>query len=93
MSMTRLQGLWRLSSCSRMSSSQAVRQAPEEPGRQKMKVALATPATARDCRLEVRICWKEMARNSSPNPSISLSSRGETASGVPSRPVIPCHRW
>ena len=59
MSSTMLQGMWRLSSCQRMSLSHPSFTAPLEPGRQKMKVALATPAHARDCSVDVPTDWKE----------------------------------
>ena len=36
-----------------------------------------------------RSCWKLSIRNSSPNPSIRLSSTRSNASGVTSRPVMP----
>ena len=49
---TRLQGLWRLSSCNEMTLSQPSFTAPFEPGRQKMNVPLATPAIARDCSVD-----------------------------------------
>ena len=55
----KLQGLWPLSSCSRMMWSQPVRQAPVEPGRQKMAVPLASPPNARDCIVELPISVKE----------------------------------
>ena len=85
----RLHGRVRASSWLRMIFSQAVRQADVEPGRQKMKVWLASPAKARDCRLEVPISSMLIARNISPKPGISLSSSGSIASGVESRPVKP----
>ena len=44
--MVKLQGLVRKSNCAAMISSQPVLQAPEEPGRQKIYVALATPGIA-----------------------------------------------
>ena len=68
---------------------QPVRQAPVDPGKQNIKVALATPDTARDAMVEVPISSYDTARNTSPNPSISLSSKTVTASGVLSRPVMP----
>ena len=49
---TRLQGMWRLSSCQRMILSQPSRQAPFEPGKAKMNLPRATPAQARDCSVE-----------------------------------------
>jgi len=52
---TKLQGLVRKSSCALINFSHANRQAPEEPGSTKTKVRLATPANARDCRVEVLI--------------------------------------
>ena len=69
--------------------SQPSRQAPGEPGRQKMKVAPATPAVARLCTVDAPILawlsmWKAME-----NPSIRFSNSGSIASGVTSRPVKP----
>ena len=69
--------------------SQPSRQAPGEPGRQKMKVAPATPAVARLWIVEVPILawlsmWKAMEK-----PSIRFSNNGSIASGVTSRPVKP----
>src|SRR6516165_4180075 len=69
--------------------SQASRQAPGEPGRQKMKVAPATPAVARLCTVEAPILawlsiWKAMEK-----PSMRFSNKGSTASGVTTRPVKP----
>ena len=60
-----------------------------DPGRQKMKVAPATPAVARLCTVEVPILawlsmWKAMEK-----PSIRFSNSGSIASGVTSRPVKP----
>src|SRR5262245_63537845 len=75
-SSARLQGRVRASSWARMSFSQAVLQAPLEPGRQKTKVPLAEPARARDCRVEVPISSYDKKRNISPKPGITLSSRG-----------------
>lgn len=72
-----------------MSFSQAVRQAPLEPGKQNTKVPLAVPASALDCKVEVPISSYDRKRNISPKPGMSLSSSGVTASGVPSRPVKP----
>jgi hypothetical protein len=54
-----------------------------------MKVAFASPPSARDCRVAAPISSQDSIRNSSPKPVISLSSNGRTASGVLSRPVIP----
>src|SRR5210317_1394913 len=88
-SSARLQGRVRISSWALSNSSQAVAQAPVDPGTQKTYVPLATPASARDCIVEVLICPYEIARKVSPKPSIVLSSSGLTASGVPSRPVTP----
>jgi len=88
-SMTRLHGRVRLSSCSTIRRSHASLQAPDEPGNTKIKVELATPASARDCSVDDLISSNDSALNISPKPSISLSSSGLTASGVPSRPVIP----
>ena len=69
--------------------SQASRQAPGDPGRQKIKVAPATPAVARLCIVEVPILawlsmWKAMEK-----PSMRFSNNGSIASGVTSRPVKP----
>src|SRR5215813_3359752 len=69
--------------------SQASRQAPGEPGRQKMKVAPATPAVARLCTVDAPILawlsiWKAMEK-----PSMRFSNSGSIASGVTSRPVKP----
>src|SRR5439155_15693054 len=69
--------------------SHASRQAPGDPGRQKMKVAPATPAVARLCTVEAPILawlsiWKAIEK-----PSIGFSNNGSTASGVTSRPVKP----
>ena len=50
-----------------------------------MKVPFATPARARDCIVEVPMRSYEITRNISPNPSITLSSRGRTASGAEQR--------
>ncbi len=48
-----------------------------------MKVPLANAASkARDWMVEAPISSQETVRNSSPAPSICLSSRGATASGV-----------
>ena len=69
--------------------SHAVRQAEVEPGSANRKVAFARPANARDCSEDVPISSTLTARNSSPKPGISLSSRGNSASGVESRPVKP----
>ena len=68
---------------------QAVQTASSEPGSTKITVPLATPARQRLCRLLVPIVSNDSTRNSSPKPSIVLSSRGPTASGLPSRPVRP----
>ena len=54
-SSTRLHGRVRASSWWTISFSQASRHAPDEPGRTNTKVALATPASARDCSVEVPI--------------------------------------
>src|SRR5204862_4079608 len=88
-SSARLHGCVRRSSCGPISLSHPVAHAFDEPGRQKTYVAFATPATQRDCRLDGPISSYEIVRNSSPKPSIVLSSSGRTASGVPSRPVSP----
>ena len=69
--------------------SQPSRQAPGDPGRQKMKVAPATPAVARLWIVEAPILawlsmWKAMEK-----PSIRFSNSGSIASGVTSRPVKP----
>ena len=69
--------------------SQPSRQAPGEPGRQKMKVAPATPAVARLWIVEAPILawlsmWKAIEK-----PSIRFSNSGSIASGVTSRPVKP----
>ena len=69
--------------------SQPSRQAPGDPGRQKMKVAPATPAVARLWIVEVPILawlsmWKAIEK-----PSIRFSNSGSIASGVTSRPVKP----
>ena len=72
-----------------MSLSHASAHAPADPGRQKMYVRFATPANARDCRVEVLIVSNDSTRNISPKPVISLSRRGLIASGVPSLPVTP----
>ena len=69
--------------------SHAVRHADVEPGSANTNVPLARPANARDCSDEVPISSKEIARNSSPNPGMVLSSSGSNASGVESRPVNP----
>ena len=69
--------------------SQASRQAPGDPGRQKMKVAPAVPAVARLWIVEVPIlAWLSMW-NAIEKPSIRFSNNGSTASGVTSRPVKP----
>src|SRR6185503_3149190 len=65
------------------------RQAPGEPGRQKMKVAPAVPAVARLWIVDAPILawlsiWKAMEK-----PSMRFSNSGFTASGVTSRPVKP----
>lgn len=72
-----------------MTFSQAVRQAPVEPGRQKMSVRLAIPATARDWMVDMPISCKDTARNTSPKPGMVLSNRISTASGVMSRSNMP----
>ena len=54
-STAKLQGRVRISSCGSRIFSQAVRQAPLEPGTQKIKVPFASPATVRDCMVEVPI--------------------------------------
>ena len=79
----------RLSSCGRITSCQAVRQAPGEPGMQKMMVPLARPAKARDWIVAAPISATEAARNNSPKPSMALSNSGSSASGATSRPVNP----
>ena len=71
----------------------AVRQAPVEPGIQKITVSLASPASARDCTVEEPISASDNALNTSPKPSISLSNSGTTASGVESRPENPVPGW
>ena len=69
--------------------SQPSRQAPGEPGRQKMNVAPATPAVARLWIVEVPIlAWLNMW-NAIEKPSIRFSNSGSMASGVTSRPVKP----
>src|SRR4051812_16753934 len=69
--------------------SQPSRQAPGEPGRQKMYVAPATPAVARLWIVDVPIlAWLSMW-NAIEKPSMRFSNRGSTASGVTSRPVKP----
>jgi len=69
--------------------SQPSRQAPGDPGRQKIKVAPATPAVARLWIVEVPIlAWLSMW-NAIEKPSIRFSNSGSTASGVTSRPVKP----
>src|SRR5690606_4317009 len=50
---TKLQGRWRLSSCHLRTPCQASRQAPVEPGRQKISVPCAMPPQARDWMVEV----------------------------------------
>ena len=67
----------------------AVRQAPVEPGMQKMTVPFAMPANALDWTVEEPISVRLSARNTSPNPSMVLSNRGANASGVASRPEKP----
>src|SRR5690606_32675259 len=52
---TKLQGLVRISSCGSRMRSQAVRQAPDEPGSTNTRVPLATPASARDWMVELPI--------------------------------------
>ena len=56
---------------------------------QNTAVRLASPAQARDCSVEEPISRSDRLRNTSPNPSMCLSSRGRTASGVESRPEKP----
>jgi len=51
-SVTKLQGLWRLSSSNRMILSQPSFTAPFEPGSANKNVPPATPAVARDCKVE-----------------------------------------
>src|ERR1700738_400599 len=69
--------------------SQPSRQAPGDPGRQKIKVAPATPAVARLWIVEVPIlAWLSMW-NAIEKPSIRFSNSGSIASGVTSRPVKP----
>src|SRR5579871_966741 len=69
--------------------SQASRQAPGDPGRQKMKVAPATPAVARLWIVDVPISAWLTIRNSVAKPSMRFSNNGSSASGVTSRPVKP----
>src|SRR3546814_3476765 len=57
-----------LSSCSLMMPSQAVLQAPVEPGMQNISVLLAAPAKASDCKVELPISRKDRCLNSSPKP-------------------------
>ena len=71
-----MQGRVRASSCARMMVSQAVRQAEVDPGRQKMKVWLASPAKARDCRLEVPISSMLIALSLLLVAVVALSVRG-----------------
>ena len=54
-----------------------------------MNVALATPAHARLCSVDVPTLWKLTRCQTTLKPSISLSNSGRTASGVTSRPVRP----
>jgi hypothetical protein len=84
-----LQGRVEASSWAWISRSQAVVTASSKPGSTKITVPLATPASTRLCSVLVPMVSKESRWNSSPKPSIVLSSRGATASGVPSRPVRP----
>ena len=59
------------------------------PGKTKIYVPFATPATALDCIVDVPILLKERNRKSSPKPSISLSKIDLNASGDTSLPVNP----
>src|SRR3954471_6329382 len=69
--------------------SQPSRQAPGDPGRQKIKVAPAVPAVARLWIVEAPIlAWLSMW-NAMEKPSIRFSNNGSIASGVTSRPVKP----
>ncbi|VGP63300.1 hypothetical protein SB00610_03059 [Klebsiella quasipneumoniae subsp. similipneumoniae] len=72
-----------------MMLSHAVRQAFVEPGIAKISVWLATPATARDCSVEVPISSNDSMRNTSPKPSTSRSNSGSSASGAWSPSVNP----
>ena len=65
----KLQGWNVLSSWSWMMPTHAVRQAPVEPGMQKITVRLARPPKARDCSAELPISATESARKVSPKPS------------------------
>ena len=85
----RVQGRVRESSCGRITSSHAVRQAPGEPGMQNMMVPLAMPAKARDWMVAAPMSGIEAARNNSPKPSMALSNSGSSVSGATSRPVRP----
>lgn len=76
----------RESSWSFRTYSQAVLQAPVEPGMQKTAVRFAMPARARDCRVLMPMSAMDAARKASPKPSMVLSKRTATASGVLSRP-------
>src|SRR5216683_2640997 len=67
--------------------SQASRQAPGDPGRQKIKVAPAVPAVARLWIVEVPILAWLSRWNAIEKPSIRFSNSGSIASGVTSRPV------
>ncbi|AAN79337.1 hypothetical protein i14_0830 [Escherichia coli str. 'clone D i14'] len=78
----KLHGRVRASSCGAMIFSHAVRHALVEPGMAKISVLLATPATARDCNVEVPISSNDNIRNTSPKPSISRSNNGSSASGA-----------
>jgi len=69
--------------------SQPSRQAPGDPGKQKINVAPATPAVARLWIVDVPIlAWLSMW-NAMEKPSIRFSNSGSIASGVTSRPVKP----
>ena len=67
----------------------ASRQAPGEPGRQKMNLPLATPAVARDWTVEGPIFGHDTMWKATEKPSISFSNRNRKASTVTSRPVRP----
>ena len=73
---TKLHGRCWLLSCHCKMPSQASRQAPGEPGRQKMYVPCESPAHARDWIVEVPIFGNEIMWKTVENPSISFSISG-----------------
>ena len=68
-----------------LKSFQPVRHAPVDPGKQKIAVLFAIPATARDWSVDIPISSFDKARTFRQSPALLYQTKGDTASGMLSR--------